>query len=289
MIGRSLWVTYEKFMNTKSIESQFRAMGARLKVLEMNPGWNRQHRVYRSDDDYAVDIRKDKRGQYFEIRVPEAKRDALSMLVMQNEPRQRHLLLLVRSSGEEEKLDRFLCGHDEREWFVAAVPGGASSVRQAMDALRPKEAEEALAKHGVRRQKRYSRKNDAFRRQGEWFFIPQPDLELEGELILKNEAIRRGGGKPHVVQELVRRGGESVWVSWRHRNGLTEDEYRETMRNDPEAAKLYWSLMRRNPEVYARGEIRHRDHQTINLPYWHRVVMNTENQTATMKNMAFLD
>jgi len=33
---------------------------------------------------------------------------------------------------------KFLCGHDERHWFVAAVPGrGVSNVRTAMEALKP--------------------------------------------------------------------------------------------------------------------------------------------------------
>jgi site-specific recombinase XerD len=40
-----------------------------------------------------------------------------------------------------------LCGHDEREWFVAAVPGGASSVRQAMEALQPQEVQAALTRN----------------------------------------------------------------------------------------------------------------------------------------------
>lgn len=33
--------------------------------------------------------------------------------------------------------DRFLWGHDEREWFVAAVPGKATTVAQARNALKP--------------------------------------------------------------------------------------------------------------------------------------------------------
>jgi hypothetical protein len=31
----------------------------------------------------------------------------------------RHLLLMARSWTK----DKFLCGHDERHWFVCAVPG----------------------------------------------------------------------------------------------------------------------------------------------------------------------
>jgi hypothetical protein len=47
--------------------------------------------------------------------------------------------------------------------------------------------------------------------------------------------------------------------------------------------------MQRDPLVYARGTVRHSDHATITLPDWHRVVMNTETQSRSMRNMAFLD
>ena len=49
------------------------------------------------------------------------------------------------------------------------------------------------------------------------------------------------------------------------------------------------SLFCKNPGVYARGGIRHSDHATITLPFWHRVMMNTETQSRTMRNVAFLD
>lgn len=50
------------------------------------------------------------------------------------------------------------------------------------------------------------------------------------------------------------------------------------------AAKL-----QRNPGVYVRGRIRHPDHATITLHGWHQVVMNTENESPAMRNVAFLD
>ena len=60
------------------------------------------------------------------MRVPEPLRGSLDVNVLQADKRDRHLLLFVRP--HDGKAARFLCGHDEREWFVAAVPGGASSV-----------------------------------------------------------------------------------------------------------------------------------------------------------------
>ena len=47
--------------------------------------------------------------------------------------------------------------------------------------------------------------------------------------------------------------------------------------------------MQRNPGVYVRGRIRHPDHATITLHGWHQVVMNTENESQAMRNVAFLD
>ena len=46
--------------------------------------------------------------------------------------------------------------------------------------------------------------------------------------------------------------------------------------------------MRHNAEVYVRGRIRTADHRTITLHDWHRVLMNTKNQSRAMRNVAFL-
>jgi hypothetical protein len=278
-------------MNAIQLESRFADMGARLKVREiptrrvMVPVWMR--RGFAAPD-YAIDIRRDARGAFFELRVPDTLRHLLDVMVMQAMPKQRHLLLAVRKDGEK-LLDRFLCGHDEREWFVAAVPGGASSVRQAMHALQPQGVRDALARSHVSSRKRYARKNRAFRRQGEWFFVPEPSLDVSDELILRNEPLQRGGGKPHRVDQLFRTGGETVYVTKRFPNGLTPPEYRAMLLNNPAAKAWGWRAMQRNPGVYVRGDVRHSDHATITLPFWHRVIMNTETQSRTMSRVAFLD
>ena len=136
---------------------------------------------------------------------------------------------------------------------------------------------------------RYTRKNQAFRRQGEWFFIPEPTLVVDRKLVLTNEPLRRGAAKPHLVQELVRSGGEAVHVCLQHPNGLTPEQFKSLLRRTPEAEKWAWRVMIRNPEVYARGAVRHADHKTIRLAFWHRVAMNTETQSRTMARVAFLD
>src|SRR5258707_1743348 len=224
-------------MNAKHIESKFAAMGARLQISEIPSRallWSRRRM---QSEDYAMDIGRDDLGQFFELRVPARLRESLEVSVMQAEPKQRHLLLFVRKAGEKPQLDRFLCGHDEREWFVAAVPGGASSVRQAMDALQPKDVRDALARNHVSYRKRYSRKNRAFRRQGEWFFIPEPSVVVNEKLVLRNEPLRRGAGKPHFVEELFRSGCETVHVCRQYSNGVTPGEYGSILRPSPRAVR----------------------------------------------------
>ena len=84
-----------------------------------------------------------------------------------------------------------------------------------------KDVRDALARNHVSSRKRYARKNRAFRRQGEWFFVPEPTFVVDEKLVLRNEPLRRGSGKPHMVEELYRTGGETVHVCGRHPNGVT--------------------------------------------------------------------
>ena len=72
-------------------------------------------------------------------------------------------------------------------------------------------------------------------------------------------------------------------------NGLAETQYRKLIQSNPDALQWGWQTLRRNPRAYARGRVRHSDHATITLPDWHRVVLNTETETETMRNVAFVD
>ena len=274
-------------MNTQPIERGFARVGAQVKVLEVPSRWRQGDRTWISPTNYSLDIRRDRQGEFFELSVPTHLRDALDVTVVQTEPKQRHLLLLVRNTAGKPQVDRFLCGHDEREWFVAAVPGGASSVPQAMDALQPAPVHQALASHPVSTHKRYARKNRAFRRQGEWFFVPEPGLVVDDELVLHKEPLRRGAGKPHLVEELFRT-GRTVHVCARIPTALP-GQLQAPPEGQPGGGAWGWRVMIRNPAVYARGPVRHADHATITLPFWHRVMMNTETQSRTMANVAFLD
>jgi hypothetical protein len=64
--------------------------------------------------------------------------------------------------------------------------------------------------------KRYARKNRRFRRRGEWFFVPNR-RSWWMKLILRNEPLRRGAGKPP-GGDLFRRAEPSsrAVIEWRH-------------------------------------------------------------------------
>ncbi len=136
---------------------------------------------------------------------------------------------------------------------------------------------------------RNRRHNAAFIRQGEWFFIPEPGLVVDKNLVLRHEPLARGRGKPHWAEFLYRTGGETVYVSRDYPQGLTEPEYKELLARKSSAKREHWTVMRRNPGVWVQGKIRHPDHKTVKLNGWHRVLMNTESQAASMRHLAFLD
>lgn len=268
-------------MDTRLLTNKFDRIGARLKVA----GW--PPRLARTTGGVSLDVRDDRLGEFFEITARADRPAEVSVLDLR--PADRHLLLLVREDGEKSK---FLCGHDERHWFVAGIPEAApvGTVRQAMEALKPAEVLAAQAREGLRGPARTRRKNPAFVRQGEWFFLPEPGFVVDEKLVLRNEPLRRGnGGKPHWTEFLYRTGGELVYVCRKYPNGVTAHVYERMLTGDPKAKGWGWRPMRRNPGVYVRGRVRHADHATIMLPGWHRVVMNTEGQSRAMRNVAFLD
>ncbi|MCS6860460.1 MAG: hypothetical protein NZT92_09095 [Abditibacteriales bacterium] len=108
--------------------------------------------------------------------------------------------------------------------------------------------------------------------------------------MLRNEPLTRGNGsKPHIAEFCYRTSGDTVYVCRHYPNGVTEADYRRLIQSDPQSKHWRWQVMRRNPQVYVKGRIRHSDHKRIVLRGWHRVVMNTENESHALRNVAFLD
>jgi hypothetical protein len=229
----------------------------------------------------SIDVRRDRLGEYFELQIP----GPATTLVLDRSRLDRHLLLLVKEQGAK---SRFLCGHDERHWFVAAIPEaefGVTNIQKAKVALQPPLVREVA--RSVRSKHRMRRRNSAFVRQGEWFFVPVADLQPPRASVLHTEPLRRGRGKSHWMERAYRRGGVTVYVSRQFPNGLTQQEF-DALAED-ERGRQRWETMVRDAEVFARGRVTHPDHATVVLNDWHRVFMNTESRARAMRHVAFLD
>ena len=279
-------------METAVVEKKFANMGARIKFFEP-AGFSRQ--------DFTIDVKNDKKGEYFEVRTNED--SDVSVLDVQED--ERHLLLLVKRPDENLHQPpikmRFLCGHDERNWFTCAIPGTPSSVFQAKQALKPSFVQEIESKKGIKQsqsQKRHRRLKDGTKvhRQGEFMFTPDSSfLPPEGSLyvIHRNEPLSRGGNRrnanPHMAQYLYRSGGISVWVSSMYPNGVSDSQMRSIIKEQP-ALRNSFTQRQADANVWVKGTIRHSQHATLDLgDVWHRVSVNTEDRARGAVNVRFLD
>ena len=265
-------------MDIQLLEKRFALIGARVK-LEIIPATTWRSRP-------GIDIGRDKSGEFFDIKI--ASGDEVNYEIVDLQKDLRHLLLMAR---REESKEKFLCGHDERHWFVCAVPGtGVANVENAMEALQPTFVRWQVSRKIKRHKNRFERRNEAFTRQGEWFFVPFPELVFNAKQIHKNEPISRGfGSKPHVCEEVFRNRGESVMVCIYYPSGVSIKQYNAILKQNPKANRWNWQMRQINASVYARGAVRHPDHKTIYLDGWHQVFMNTEREAPGMRHVVFLD
>jgi hypothetical protein len=207
-------------MGTEVLTRRFAAIGARVKVTGVPRRAGSRNRVH-------VAVSTDRHGEFFLL--GSRGRD-ISFAVLDVDRYDRCLLLLVRGATR-----KFLCGFDERHWFVADVRSwNMNRVEDAKEALQPWQVRRAVAR--VRPKDRFKRRNTAYVRQGEWFFLPRWTLEVDPRNVVRDEPLRRVRGKAHVA--------EFVFLS--------------------EAG------------LYAAGSVRHPDHNTIVLHGWHQVLANME-------------
>lgn len=278
-----------------AIQSAFERMGARARVAplrvsgQLGRPWNGRRKTLsriRAIEPVRIDVLRDELGEYFDLR----KRDDVTLRVSDVVSDDRHLVLTAQSTqfGGSDR-SAFLCGHDERAWFVAAIPEESQvyTVQDAKDALKPREVWDSIREFGVPLEDRDRRRTAGFVRQGEWFFLPCPAMDVEWSDVVFNEPIRRGGGKPHICEALYREAGVHVFLSEDYPNGLTFDELRQLSQTEQQAKG--WERRVRDATVYVRGRVRHSDHATIVLPFWHKVVMNTETKSLAMRQLAFID
>lgn len=268
------------------IEKAFDTIGSRLKIGDIAQRNNRFRRIVNRTNGrnahFVVNIGRDNNGEFFKIDTD----GSVKFHIMGVDKSNHHLLLFARDNQNAKY--RFLCGLDEKGWFAAAVPEAVSNIADAMDALKP--AQIIGAQKHLKPKHKNKRKNAAFLRQGEWFFIPAPDIVPDPMLIIKNEPIRRGRGSAHMVEEIYRSGGETVYVCSKYSNGIDASKYQKLIKKNPKARSWGWRLMRRNMAVYGRGRVSHRDHKTIILRGWHSIIPNRENDAWFIEEtLQFLD
>jgi hypothetical protein len=147
----------------------------------------------------------------------------------------------------------------------------------------------------------HKRHNKAYIRQGEWFFVPVPDMDVRGLVIHQDEPIQRGRAKPHICEELIRKGGYVVWVHPQHApEGVSKGEADKIMHANDRLRTMNGRLWRDSTtgwtervaeaRVYVRGYVKHPDHKTVHLSVWCRVFANTEDKSvAGRESLRFLD
>jgi hypothetical protein len=286
-------------INIESLQRQFALMGADLQVLVREPqtvmvpvdkNGRELARTRRArarflqqggGAPFVADIRGTGKREHFQFRInPELLK---SIQVVDVDREGRHLLLNVQTLPPKNQNQhtlpdpqKLLMGHDEYHWFIAPVGRSAVNVAAAKQSLKPEPVQEAQRKVGVKTKHLHKRKQAAFVRQGEWFFMPVPDFVVDPKLILKKEPIRRGRGKPHICEELYRSGGKAVMVSTHHPNGISMSAYNSLTQKERREQGPIWRQMLENPQAYARGKVTHSDHSTIQLKVWHRIRVNNE-------------
>lgn len=282
------------------IRKAFEGIGARVTVAVRNP----QHIQGRGS--YTLDIGEDEKGEeFFDIRV--ARGSGVKLTIIDKKPEDRHLLLVVHEDvgRYEERESRFLCGFDEQHWFAAPVAPDANDIARAKESLKPESVRQLQTRRGGGKK----RVKGGIKRQGEWFFIQKRKMKVPHNQILKNEPIQRGAGKPHVVAELWRIGGQDAYVPmaapWRSDvkeadipdewfGGLSAGQHASLMRRKDElgklAKRLRWRIGKVDARVFGRGRITHPDHNDLVLDVWHEIVPNAESRFAAEEgNLRFID
>ncbi len=126
-----------------NLNKMFTRMGARLRVPGVDPSFRRFRAGVPSRTEVsniAIEIGQDKSGEFFEIRTVRDGKQELDVLHVI--PEEKHLVLLSRQFDKHGELlakQKFLCGRDEKHWFVAAIPESepVSTVAGARIALKP--------------------------------------------------------------------------------------------------------------------------------------------------------
>lgn len=269
-------------MERSNLKKMFDKIGARITIRKGISNISRA---------VSMNISNDKKGEHFTFTInPNIKESDIMIQILDIDENLRQMLLFLHfpriefdrygklmknKPGDEYEKSRLLVGHDEMHWFVAGVTNSIT-IKQAFERLRPSAVKLSMEKFKVKDKYWRKRKNKGFIRQGEWFFVPVHFIENNQTIIHKNEPIRRpNGGKPHFVEELIRFGGDIVYV--KGNNIITEKRYKELDNSE----KYGYTLQVRGAKVLGRGKIKHPDHHTVELKSWHEIYLSTEVGSST--------
>ncbi len=261
--------------DNQHIERKFEKIGVRATIRQMTTDSFRRHQR-----PLVMDVLRTAEGEVFDIQ--KTKNVELSVLDAQSS--QRHLLLLAENWVGS---DQFLCGHDERHWFVAALPEGDDirTVQQARESLKP-----GAVRRKERRGQGRRRKSDVYIRQGEWFFVPCPHASVAPGRIQQNAPLVRGPGSTAHICERMFLDGEPEYMCDRYpKLAFYEWEYREVLKTRRKAKQWNWRRLPFKPDIYVRGWITHPDHNPLHLDEWHFVKMNTERQGSSLVRITYRD
>ena len=261
----------------EQIRTEFLRAGARVNIRQLN--FQTSSRFQRP---MRIDIRPDEFGEYFDIQVA----SDVGLAALDIAPRDRHLLLAAWNMFG---VDRFLCGHDERHWFVAALPNEplALNVEAAKDALKPRRVQRQERR---RRRGKHYRKTDVYIRQGEWFFIPCRHASIDRTRVVSDGLLRRApASKPHICSFLFEDGEREYECDRYPKLAFFESEYRHILRTRRKAKQWNWRALPFRPDVYVKGQVEHEDHSPLFLDVWHRVELNRETDKLTMSRMIYRD
>lgn len=277
-------------MNTDSLVRHFGRMGATLEVNE-RPAIVSRSRFAAPSPDYSIDVRNEGKKEFYLLECAPQMVNALDFQVLNLRQDLRHLVLMAkRTDLERSTKEKFLCGHDERHWFVAGLRTdvAVTDVVSAMESLKPRAAAFSQKRNGVKSKDQNKRHNAGFIRQGEWFFLPRPNyVPSNSDFALKDEPLSRGAGsKPHIVSEMIRSRGERVYWNRRTNQTMSITRYGALVKSGQLKRSTDWVIQVMVTSVMVRGKVRHADHATIVLPFWHEVVMASEQSTVSNR---FLD
>ena len=245
----------------KLIEKRFAEAGLTVKFGNIIRVWNKEIFGVMVDRKVGGNIR----DEWFtmqpgnddnDVTVIDIDKKLHQILLMVKEPKRE---FIYDNWGQKHKgstsalIRKFLMGLDERQLFMCQVNRSAKTVKDAHKLLKSPEVHTAEGKLG------------RATRQGEWFFLPTTEQEvnmieesIKRHMIFvehkKRIAVDRGRepGKPHTADEIV------IVPSKKLEHGFGVKPF----------------------DVYVRGKVRHADHETVSFPTWRRVMRNAEDRSA---------